>query len=89
MVSVFPISRTGSKILKDWNACYRYLRAHAWIFCSLVLFKVNSQGQVVVFFCMPGSTVTFCLFGYNCARQQGVITKHLLCKYIRSKYCGS
>lgn len=44
MVFVFPVSRTGSKILKDWNACYRYLHAHASIFCSLVLLKVNSQG---------------------------------------------
>lgn len=40
---VFPVSRVGSGILKDWNACYRYLHAHARIFCSLVMFKVNSQ----------------------------------------------
>lgn len=44
MVFVFPVSRIGSKTLKDWNVCCRYLHAHARIFCSLVLFRANSQG---------------------------------------------
>lgn len=41
MVFVFPVSRIGSKILKDWNAGYKYTYDPTQIFCSLVLFKVS------------------------------------------------